>query len=79
MVLKTTGLSSRSQPKNRYQKICMGFRNNKQNGPKIRFPKQTCIILVILANISGTGAYFFILIRPKIYCANVINILKNIF
>ena len=39
-----------------------GFQNDrldiKQNVPKIRSPNQTCIILDVLANISGPGAYF---------------------
>ena len=58
MVLKSTGLSSRFQRKNRFWKICTGSWDIKQNVPKIRSPKQTCIILDVLANISGPGAYF---------------------
>ena len=30
----------------------------EQSVPKIRSPNQTCIILDVLANISGPGAYF---------------------
>ena len=58
MVLKMTGLSSRFQRKNRFLKICTGSQDIKQNVPKIRSPNQTCIILDVLANISGPGAYF---------------------
>ena len=58
MVFKTTGLNPRFQRKNRFWKICTGSRDIKQNVPKIRTPNQTCIILDVLANISGPGAYF---------------------
>ena len=36
MVLKSTGLSSRFQRKNRFRKICTGSRDIMQNVPKIR-------------------------------------------
>ena len=58
MVLKTTGLSSRSQRKNRFWKICTGSQDIKQNVPKSGSPNQTCIFWDVLANISGPVAYF---------------------
>ena len=58
MVLKSTGLSSRFQHKNRFWKICTGSWDIKQNVPKIRSPNQTCIILDVLANILGPSEYF---------------------
>ena len=58
MVLKTTGLSSRFQRKNRFWKICTGSRDIDQNVPKLRSPNQTCIFWDVLANISGPFAYF---------------------
>ena len=39
-------------------KICTGSRDIKQNVLQIRSPNQTCIILDVLANISGPGLYF---------------------
>ena len=58
MVLKTTGLSSRLQQKNRFWKIRTGSRDIKLNVPKSGLPNQTCIFLDVLANISGPVAYF---------------------
>ena len=58
MQLKTTGLSSRFQRKNRFWKICTGSWDINQNVPKSGSPNQTCIFWDILANISGLSTYF---------------------
>ena len=58
MVLKTTSLSSRSQPKNRYQKICTGFREIGQNVQKYAGLVWLSDFWHVLLNILGPGAYF---------------------
>ena len=58
MVLKTTGLSSWFQRKNRFWKICTRFWDINQNVPKFRSPNHTFIFSDILVNFSGPSAYF---------------------
>ena len=58
MVLKTTGLSSRSQPKNWYKKICAGSRDIGQNVQKNAGLVWEPDFWRVLLNISGPGAYF---------------------
>ena len=58
MVLKTTGLSSRFQRKNRLWKICTGSRNIDQNVPKFVGLVWRPDFWHILLNISGLGEYF---------------------
>ena len=58
MVLKTTGLSSRFQRKNRFWKICTGSRDIDQNVPKYEGLVWLPEFRHKLFNISGPGAYF---------------------
>ena len=64
MVLKSTDLSSRFQHKNRFRKIYTGSWDKAK-----RAKNQTCIILDVLANISGPSAYFSKLIFALKPCA----------
>ena len=58
MVLKTTGLSSRFQRKNRFWKIRIGSRDIDQNVAKFEGLVWQVKFQHILLNISGSGAYF---------------------
>ena len=58
MVLKATGLSSRSQPKNWYIKICTVSQDIGQNVQKYAGLVWGPDFWHILLNISGPGAYF---------------------
>ena len=58
MVLKTTGLSSRFQRKNRFWKICTGSREINQYMLKFMSPNQTFIFWDVFGDIFGPSAYF---------------------
>ena len=58
MVLKTTNLSPRSQPKNRYQNKCTGSRDTDQNVQKYAGLVWEPNFCHVLLNISRPGAYF---------------------
>ena len=58
IILKTTGLISRFQRKNRFWKICIGSRDIGQNVSKFDSPNQTFKFWHLLTNISGSEAYF---------------------
>ena len=53
-----TNLSLWFQFKNRVWKICNESTDIQQNVPKFRLPNKTFILLNVLVNISGPGAYF---------------------
>ena len=58
MVLKTTNLSSRSQPKNRYQNKCTGSQDIGQNVQEYAGLVWEPDFWHVLLDISGPGAYF---------------------
>ena len=58
MVFKSTGLDSRLQRKNQFQKICTECQDITKKVSKIGLPNQTSKIWHVLADISRLGAYF---------------------
>ena len=56
-------------------------RDNKQNVRKIGSPNQNCIILDVLANISGPGAYFsklFFVLKPWVQAGRFFRTYKGV-
>ena len=58
IILKTTGLSSRFQRKNRFWKICIRSQDIDKNVSEFDLPNQTFIFWDVLVNISGPDADF---------------------